>query len=157
MKEAEARNFVERVGEFFARLGHQRTAGRILGWLLICDPPEQSGPDIVAVTGASKASVSINLRLLTASGVVESVGLPGERRTFYRLRPAAWTQDMGAKVAQIKELRQIAEAGLDLLAKAPPPARERLVAMRDFYAFFERELPAVVDRWLQSQKRRKRK
>ena len=93
--------FVERVGEFFSRIGHQRGAGRTVGWLLVCDPPHQSADELVQATGQSKASVSIHLRLLTASGLVERIGVSGERRAFYRIRPAAWKNDLSAKLTQI--------------------------------------------------------
>jgi hypothetical protein len=38
----EEREFIERSGLFYEAAGGPRTAGRILGWLLICDPPHQS-------------------------------------------------------------------------------------------------------------------
>jgi len=144
-------DYVARMGELFSQLGHQRIAGRLLGWLLICDPPHQSATQLATVSGASKASVSINLRLLVAAGLVERTGVPGQRRTHYQLRPAAWTLDLRAKLAQTAELRRLADEGLDLLKDAPAIRRERLGAMRDFYAFMERELPAVIDKWLASQ------
>ena len=50
--------FVERVGEFFSRLGHQRIAGRLIGWLLISEPEHQSAAELVEVIGASKASIT---------------------------------------------------------------------------------------------------
>jgi len=140
--------FIERVAEFFARLGHQRIAGRLLGWLLICDPPHQSAAELASVSGASKASISINLRLLTTAGLVERIGVPGERRGFYRLRPGAWTQDLSSKLAQIAELRRVADSGLRLLGDVPEEKSRRLRRMRDYYAFMEHELPAVIDRWL---------
>ena len=41
----------------------------------------------------------------------------------------------------------LAEQGLELLADEPAERRERLQEMRDFYAFFEEELPVLLDRW----------
>lgn len=152
MLDAKSEAFIETVGEFFSRLGHQRIAGRLLGWLLICDPPHQSATDLADAIGASKGSISINLRLLIASDLVERIGVPGERRAFYRLRPTAWTQDLNSKVAQLTELRRIAESGLDVLADAPPERRKRLEGMRALYEFMEREFPVLIEKWLASNK-----
>jgi DNA-binding transcriptional regulator GbsR (MarR family) len=151
-RKGEIEAFVERLGEFYSRLGLQRGAGRVIGWLLVCDPPHQSAPDLEAATGSSKASISIHLRLLVAAGLVERIGLPGERRAFYRIRPTAWTEDLKGKVAQLTELKEIAQSGLKALEGSSPASRSRLEVMRDFYTFMEREFPSVIDKWLQRRK-----
>ncbi|WP_454856348.1 GbsR/MarR family transcriptional regulator [Promicromonospora soli] len=60
--------WVERVSMYLARDGVPPIAGRVLGWLMVCDPPEQSAAQISDATGASRASLTSNLRLLTAMG-----------------------------------------------------------------------------------------
>jgi hypothetical protein len=49
--------------------------------------------------------------------------------------------------SQVVRAKGLAEEGLRLLADADPERRRRLDEMRRFYEFFERELPAVMDRW----------
>lgn len=149
----ERSEFVEHVGEVFSKAGHPRIAGRLLGWLLICDPPHQAADELVAVTGASKASVSVMLRLLGAARLVERIGVPGERRSFYRLRPTAWSEEMGGKTAQFAEMRKIAERGLELVGVAAEQRRS-LESMRDFYGFFEQALPSLLARWEKQRRRR---
>ena len=34
--------YVEDFGLYFEQFGLARTAGRMLGWLLVCDPPHQT-------------------------------------------------------------------------------------------------------------------
>lgn len=139
--------FIEQLGELFARTGSQRIAGRLLGFLMICDPAQQSAPDIEEAIGVSKASVSINLRLLQAAGIIERVGVAGQRRAHYQVRVDCWSKDLSTKQAEIETMRRIADNGLDALTDAPPERRERLEAMRAFYEFFERAFPAVIDQW----------
>jgi len=146
--EAQVHEFVEGIGELFAGMGQQRIAGRLLGWLLVCDPPHQSADELARVIGASKASISITVRLLIAAGMVERIGVPGQRRAHYRLRPTCWTTDVREKLGRITAMRAVAEQGLRALAGAPRERRRRLQDMRDFYAFFEREFPALIERWL---------
>jgi hypothetical protein len=83
---------------------------------------------------------------------VERVGVAGERRAHYRLRPACWTTDMREKLDRITEMRTIAEQGLAALDGAPKQRRQRLQDMRDFYVFFEAEFPAMIERWLDSRR-----
>jgi uncharacterized protein YqfA (UPF0365 family) len=42
----------------------------------------------------------------------------------------------------------MAERGLEAIADRPPESRARLEEFRDVFAFVEREVPAVVDRFL---------
>lgn len=139
--------FVERMGDFMAQAGQPRIAGRLLGWLLVCEPPEQSADQLIEATGASKGSVSTMLRLLQATGCVETGGRSGERRTYYRIRPEMWSEMLRSQLEKMSELKTIAEEGLAMMAAAPEEARGRLEGMRALYAFFEGEWPALVDRW----------
>jgi hypothetical protein len=51
-------------------------------------------------------------------------------------------------------LREIAERGLELLDADVPEARHGLEEMRNFYAFWERELPVALERWENESQRR---
>ena len=139
--------FVEEIGLVFDRSGLTRMAGRILGWLLICDPPHQSMGEIAAVLRASKGSISSMTRFLIQVGLVERVSLSGERRDYFRIRSNAWVELMQAKMAEITHLRRLAEQGLELLDSDDPARRERLENMRDTYLFLEAEFPALLQRW----------
>ena len=139
--------FVEEIGLFFNQSGLTRMAGRILGWLLVCDPPHQSMSDMASVLQASKGSISSMTRFLIHIGLVERVCLPGERRDYFRIRPGAWVELMQAKAAEITRLRRLAEQGLDVVNGDDPALRERLETMRDMALFLEDEFPALLQRW----------
>ena len=60
---------------WFAALGVPRAAGQMFGYLMACDPAEQSAGEISASTGMSPASVSSSARLLTpATGLSPNTG-----------------------------------------------------------------------------------
>ncbi len=142
-----ARQFVEKVGLLYEQVGLQRMAGRILGWLLICDPPAQSAADLAAALDASKGSISGMTRQLIQLGLIERISLPGDRRDYFHIRPNAWIEVVMREFASVGMFRQLAESGLAAIADAPAGHRERLETMRDIYGFFERELPALMERW----------
>ena len=127
--------------------GLPRMAGRILGWLLICDPPDQSMPEIVDALGASKSSVSTMTRQLIHFGMVERFSRPGERHDRYRATPGYWLRQLEGATREFAAYRTIAEQGLALLEDAPAAARANLRDMRDVSIFLEREFPALLQRW----------
>jgi DNA-binding transcriptional regulator GbsR (MarR family) len=143
----EALQFIEDVGLLLERSGHPRMAGRILGWLLICEPPHQSIDELAEVLDASKASISTMTRLLIQMGLLERVGLPGERRDYFRIKPGAWSELMREMMEEIVMARQLAERGLALLNGKPAELKQRLKEARAMYAFFEEEYPALLERW----------
>ena len=139
--------FTEDFGLFFEHLGVPRMAGRILAWLLICDPPEQTMHDLVEALGASKSSISTMTRMLINFGLIERVSLPGERRDFYRVRSDVWRHSLEDAQRKFEGFREMAERGLDLLEDEPVKRRARLQAMHDVYDFLVHEFPKLVDRW----------
>jgi len=144
--------FVEQAGVVMEHLGMPRMAGRVLGWLLICDPPHQSPGELVAALQASKASISTTIRYLVQVGIIERVVFPGKRRDYFRMREEAWSRSTEERFDMVTATRELAEQGLALRADADAAATERLREMRDFYAFTERELPAVIERWRQERR-----
>ena len=147
--------YVEEVALGFERQGLFRMAGRVIGWLLICDPPDQHAGQLAEVLQASKGSISAAMKFLVPAGLVERSSRPGERRDYYRCRPGAWAELARDQSRQYDEFRKLAQRGLELLADAPADRRERLEDMHDFYAWLEREMPALWERWRREQQERR--
>lgn len=135
----------------FERVGFPRMSGRIFGWLLISQPPQQSTGELAEVLQASKGSISTMTRLLIQIGLIERVSLPGERRDYFQIKPHAWSQMTKQRISQIATFRELAEKGLGILGGTSADHRERLQEMRDIHAFWERELPMLDQRWEQEQ------
>ncbi len=143
----EKKHFIEDVGLLFEQVGHPRMAGRIMGWLLICDPPQQSTTDLAQMLAASKASISTMTRLLVQMNLIERVGVPGHRLDHYRIKAGAWTELMRQTFDEIVAGRQLAERGLELLQGKSAETKQRLKEIHDLYAFFEKEFPVLLERW----------
>ena len=138
--------FVEEMGDLFDQMGSSRIAGRIVGRLLVCDPPHQSAAEIGESVQASKASVSTVVRQLQEGGLIERLGLPGSRLTYYRIKDDAWTRVYLSKMRFTQEFRRVAERGLAALGDDPDKHR-RLRDMSDFYGFFADEMQDSLERW----------
>jgi hypothetical protein len=148
------RHLAEDFGMLFEGSGVPRMAGRIFGWLMVCDPPHQTAAEIAASVGASKGSVSTMTRLLETFGIVERFTMPGKRLTYYRVKENPWLEMMAAKMRVITAFRGVADRGLELLAKDAPEVRKRLEIMRDTYRFFEGEFPKMVERLKRKRQRK---
>lgn len=139
---------VEEMGLLFEQYGASRMMGRVIGWLLVCDPPEQSSADLARALLVSKASISMATRALFHMGIIERVARPGERGVYFRLRPDTFgTTIIGLRLEAMRRFRQLLERGLATMQDAPAARRERLEAARVLFAFFERELERIQRRW----------
>lgn len=139
--------FSDEIGLYYDDLGLPRAWGRVLGWLLVCEPDYQSAEDLAAVLHASRGSISMATRALIRMGCVERQTKRGDRRTYYRIRPGTWTVVFEQQIQSATKLRQLAKLGLGLLDDEPATRRDRLQELHDLATFYERECIALIERW----------
>jgi DNA-binding transcriptional regulator GbsR (MarR family) len=126
--------FVDRMGLFFETIGGARTMGRVYGWLMICDPPEQSLTELSSSLSASKASVSTVARQLQEAGMVDR--LPAAARQHrYRITPGGFTHVLNAQLVRTQSGIPVADFGLQMLGDDRLDQRERVQDFRDFCEF----------------------
>ncbi len=150
----EEMHFIEDIALFFERMGMPRMAGRILGVLLIANPPAQSISEIGEKLNASKSSVSIMARLLVENGLIERVATPVPRRDYYRFKEGGWILYMRQWLALLHELHKITERGLALIDEKPEELRERLLEAHDLFSLVEERFPALLERLDQERQQR---
>jgi DNA-binding transcriptional regulator GbsR (MarR family) len=148
--------FADEMGLLFDSQGFPRIAGRVLGWLLVCEPPEQSLTELTEALEVSKASASTAARLLLQLGVAERALAGRSRRDYIRI-----SEDAGARIFRTRAefagvLRRTMERGMELLQGAPASRRARLDRMRRLWAFLEREMPRLLEQFEAEEKARRR-
>lgn len=146
MNEERAR-FVEDVALHWEAHGLPRIAGRIIGLLMVCDPPHRSATQLKDELGASKGSISTMTRLLLASGTLVVVAVPGDRATYYRLAPHSFEEKMKRRLEAMVGFRDLARRGVELLEAEGSPRVEELEQVASLYAFLGDELPRLFERW----------
>ncbi|MEV1245682.1 GbsR/MarR family transcriptional regulator [Nonomuraea sp. NPDC050022] len=139
--------FVDRLGLFFEMVGGPRTMGRIYGWLMICDPPQQSLTELAAALGVSKPSISTVIRPMQEGGLVER--LPSSTREHrYRLTPGGFTRVLQVQLDRMGAGAEAAEFGLSVIGEGRPEQRDRLEELRDFCEFSATEVhDEFMRRW----------
>lgn len=143
----EQRLLVEEYGLLYEEMGGTRMAGRVSGWLLLCDPPVQSLTQIAEGLGVSKAAVSTAARALLQTGVVERAGEPGARGDYYRALPGPMESVLG--VGHALALKTLVDRSLELVADEDQ-SRSNCVLLHklmEFLDFFEAEIPGLLARW----------
>ncbi|TDD02846.1 MarR family transcriptional regulator [Nonomuraea deserti] len=138
--------FVESAGLYFERLGLSRTAGRVIGVLLVDPDDSADAPGLCEQLGVAKSSMSVALGQLERGGLVERFRPPRGRRDHYRLTEDVFGRAFRAKMAEFTAFAQLAEQGLAAVGDNPR-SRARLELMRDMYGFMGREFPKLLDRW----------
>jgi len=138
--------FVDAFGELAAGAwGLPHMTGRVLGWLLVCDPPEQTAAGLAEALRASKGSISAATGMLVRMRLVDRLHIRGERADRFRLRPGAWDEQMGEQ--DVLRARGALALGLAALDGEPPARLARLHELDAFYAWWEERLPGLREEW----------
>ncbi|MEV6635157.1 hypothetical protein AB0M54_30845 [Actinoplanes sp. NPDC051470] len=144
--------WAEQVAMYLARDGVPPIAGRILGWLMICEPAEQTAAQISSAIKASRASLTMNLRLLTGMGFLTWRTKPGERTMYYRMADDAWQAVVRKQIDGIAAFLEITDCGVALLdGDAERAGRIRQAqAVFTWMATVFRDAPPITEQPLRS-------
>jgi DNA-binding transcriptional regulator GbsR (MarR family) len=137
--------FVEEIGLVFDSLHLPRMAGRVLGAILLGPADGLTAAELAETLQASKGSISNMTQLLIHYRFIERTVRGGDRRDRFVVKSGAWARMMLWRVELLQRLQELAADGLELLGPEGNP--EPLEEVRDMYAFLERELPRLFDRW----------
>ena len=80
--------FADHVGRFYARhYGFPPMAGRLLGYLLVCDPPQQTIDELSNALLASRSAITGAVKLLETYELARRTRSAGERMDRVSLNP----------------------------------------------------------------------
>jgi DNA-binding transcriptional regulator GbsR (MarR family) len=143
--------FVEKLALAMETDGFPRIAGRVFALLIISDT-ELSLDGIVEALGASKASASVNTRLLEEKGLVERTSRPADRRDYYRITGDVFLKTMEQRLAKWNRVRAVVAEAIEDTSFSPS-ARGRL---KDFEADSEAMRELLEASLVKLRNRRKR-
>jgi hypothetical protein len=144
---AEEAAFVEAMGQFLTSGGMPPIAGRMWGWLLICDPPEQSAAELAEALHASRGAISGAARILQTAGFVRRISRRGDRREYFSAPPQAFRAIIQGGAQSYRQFREVAALGLATVADKPEPVSLRIREVYEFARFVEVEVPTVLERF----------
>ena len=139
--------FADHVGRFYARqYGFPPMAGRLLGYLFVCDPAQQTIDELGEALLASRSAVTGAVKLLEGYRMVRRTRVAGERMDRVSLDPVSQQpQNFDSAIHQTHAA--LFREGLVLLADAPPERRAPLEEMVALAEFLGEQLPLLLEEW----------
>jgi DNA-binding transcriptional regulator GbsR (MarR family) len=135
--------YADTIGRYWESVGFSRAGSALLAWLMICEPAHQSQAELATALRLSRGSVSTQLRTLEGVGLTERIRFPGERTQYYQLPEDVWLRVMRSEGERIAAMKQLAEAGAEVL---PATRQDRITQLGEVAAFFEEVWPQVTER-----------
>jgi hypothetical protein len=89
------------------------------------------------------------MRTLERIGLARRAAIPGARGHAYEMRADALIEISSDAGRAYRQIRELMDRGLELLADADRGRAERLRISRDFYAFIEDAVPRLIEQFKQ--------
>lgn len=139
--------FADHVGRFYARRhGFPPMAGRLLGYLLICDPRQQTIDELSDALMASRSAVTGAVKLLEVYGIVQRARAAGERMDRVSLSPAG-LEPRNMDSGLFEEQAALFREGLEVLGDGASLQRAALEELVDSVEFLGERLSQVMAEW----------
>jgi DNA-binding transcriptional ArsR family regulator len=139
--------FADHAGRLYARrYGMAPMVGRVLGYLMICDPRDQSIAELAEALLASRSAITGALNALDGLGLIRRTRSAGERMDRVRIDVTA-PRSMGFDITEYREQGDLAREGLAVLADAPVERRAVLLEYAAFADFLVERLPILGQEW----------
>jgi DNA-binding MarR family transcriptional regulator len=139
--------FADHTGRFYARrYGMAPMVGRLLGYLAMCEPREQSIAELAEALLASRSAITGAVNALENLGMIRRSRAAGERMDRVRI-DLTGPNAMGFDTSEYQEQANLAREGLELLADASPERRAVLLEWAAFADFLVERLPALGQEW----------
>ncbi len=141
--------FADHAGRLYARrYGMAPMVGRLIGYLAVCDPREQSIGELADALLASRSAIAGAVKTLETLGLIRRYRPAGERRDRISIDMSS-SQATGFDVSEYREHAELAREGLQLLGDVPAERREVLLEWEAFAEFLVERLPTLEQEWKQ--------
>ena len=139
--------FADHMGRFYARrYGMAPMVGRLLGYLAVCEPREQSIAELAEALLASRSAIAGAVSAVENLGLLRRSRAAGERMDRVRIELTG-PRAMGFDISEYQEQADLAREGLEMLADAPPKRRAVLLEWAAFADFLVERLPVLEQEW----------
>lgn len=139
--------FADHAGRLYARqYGMAPMVGRLLGYLAICTPREQSIAELAEALLASRSAIAGAVSALENLDMIRRTRAAGERMDRIRI-DLTGPRSMGFDMTEYREQGNLAREGLALLAGEPMERRAVLLEWAAFSDFLTARLPELEQEW----------
>lgn len=137
----------DHTGRFYAeRYGFSPVAGRLIGYLYVCQPAEQSINDIAKTLLTSRSAINGAVNTLEIQKLVRRSRPAGTRADLISLSPLS-RENMGFDPTEYRQMAELAREGLELLGDDMSERRQSLEAAVSLNEFMVKRLPLLYEEW----------
>jgi hypothetical protein len=139
--------YADHMGRFYARrYSFPPMVGRLIGYLSVCDPPEQTINELANALLASRSAIAGAIRMVEGLGTIRRTRAAGERMDRVKLDLGS-PKAMGMDITEYEELRDLAHEGLEVLGDAPMERRALLLEISAFSDFLVEQVQRMKEEW----------
>lgn len=136
-------------------MGYSPLSGRIIGALLLADPPHMTFDDLCTYLSASKSSISNNLNILMKEGInmIEYFTVPGDRKRYFKISFENWNKHLRNIPDEFQFSNElISEIVIYRNAQnLDSNFTKDLQKILSFYEFMLERIPSLIEEWEQQQ------
>ena len=139
--------FADHAGRFYSRrYGMAPMVGRLLGYLAVCDPREQSIAELADALLASRSAIAGAVSTLETLGLIRRSRAAGERMDRVCIDMSS-RRATGFDLTEYQEQGELAREGLRLLDGTSLERRASLLEWAAFAEFLVERLPLLEQEW----------
>lgn len=146
-KSQNVKELVEKIGVVVEKAGFQPAVGRVLGCLMVSDPPYRTFDEIQHYLGISKSAVSNALNGLMSRDMVDYITLPGDRKRYFQLAQSGMITQMKKKLGLHSALPELLRTVVHARSNKYPEFNKSLLETCEFLSFMEKEINAAIEKW----------
>jgi DNA-binding transcriptional regulator GbsR (MarR family) len=129
-----------------AHNGFPTMPARVIMALTANEEGRLTADELAARLGVSPAAVSGAVRYLATLGFIRVGAVPGSRRHVYTLPHTPWYTTTLARPGVYRNLIELLASAAGRMGEESV-ARMRVEEMADFFRFFERRMPQLLEEW----------
>jgi recombinational DNA repair ATPase RecF len=135
------------MGRYYAtRFAFPPMVGRLIGYLAVCDPREQTIAELADALLASRSAITGAAKTLEALHIIRRSRAAGERVDRIRLDMTS-PEGMGMDITEYVEMGTLAREGLEVLKDAPAERRAILLEFSAFADFLVEQVVRFEQEW----------
>jgi DNA-binding MarR family transcriptional regulator len=139
--------FADHMGRYYAsRYAFPPMVGRLIGYLAVSDPPEQTIADLSEALLASRSAISGAVKTLETMHVITRTRSAGDRMDRVRIDMST-PESLGMDISEYEEMSQLAREGLEVLSGAPAERRAILLEFAAFSDFLVEQIRRFEKDW----------
>lgn len=140
--------YADHLARFYAeKYGFAPVTGRLIGYLSVCQPMEQSINEIAEALLTSRSAVNGAIKTLENMNLISRKRPAGTRADLVSLNPPDW-RSTGFEPGEYTQMAALGREGLALLKDASPERRQPLEMMVSMNDFLAQKIPKLYDEWM---------